>query len=277
MRTAKQANISPSELPEEVRPRTKPFCRRIAVVIGLVGGWIALIQSMTGLYDRFTRPKLEVLGLKPICILQELKHPEPIPDFLHHGIGVIAHVQNGNRELSVNGVDIDGRIYLTYMEYLHYLRMMENGMPLDKYFGQYEKDRPYVRINWAAGPEQGIPITLKPYEQRHICFTVLPPTPHFGIYMLFDNTQVGTSTSTHDPVPDTTPRIMYLFDMDVPSQRPTDIRREVKEGEVKFSLRVAGKSVLVPQSKIVPWKVIWKDDWDRGPAFTLYERQYGHY
>src|SRR5437870_5030788 len=84
-------------------------------IVGVIGGLLGIVGGGLSLYDRFFPPSIEVLGVRPVYIrgaqvFGSGKDREEIP---RRGVSFVVHVRSQGRSVSITGMRIVGKLFLT--------------------------------------------------------------------------------------------------------------------------------------------------------------------
>ncbi len=249
---------------------------RVIYHIILAGGALA---GYLAFYDRWFPPNATVVGLVPVYVYSREEAPHISGGKItitKKGIFVIARIQNGTRSASTSGIDIAGKIYLPFADYDWYGDFPE-GTTYPEIAQDFSRRKPYVIISWTGWPsDQNAPVRLAAHEERFIRFTIRelrsgewPRIVPLGDYLGFDD---GTKMPKRKVY---LPETKFLFKYELMRSLAHDLRDEVKNGLVKFRLRLGAKRILVPSSKILGFRRVTKRQWDELPAQTIYFRELG--
>ena len=239
-------------------------------IVGLIGGIIGALGGGSTLYDRFTKPDLNIIGAAPVAVWTKA---DPDSNQLLHGVSLIVRLQNnGSKPAYVGGATISGKIYLLYNEYWPVARMTGEAKPSKETELEFRHRKPYYLISWS---DQKGPLRVEPDEERFVRFTFVDPISS-GNVTWFSGSRVdhiGFEDISKPPK-----RIMHVpgiqfFFKDTPGKLfrlARDLRDEVKNGLVKIEVQVGSKSKIIEPSKLIGRRELSTAVWDNSPARKIY-------
>lgn len=245
---------------------------KVGPIVGLIGGLIGAVAGSLVLYDRWSEPKLEIIGVAPIGVWSK---GEDV-DAVFKGISLIVRIQNtGNKPAYVVGTDIQGRVNIGFEDYMYRFRP-KNDSDAVAIEAEFERLKPYLLISWVGWPsDQKGPLRLEPDEERFIKFTFAEPYLSWGAFMYTGSLTdyVGYAGTGESPKSiNHSPTIQHFFTRIAKSKNNhlNDVRDEVKRGLIKIELRSGRMSESVDVHKIVDFKYITKSAWDTYSARKIY-------
>jgi len=233
-----------------------------------VSGWITL-------YDHFTAPSVEIVGVVPVNVFLETKVRIDGKEAksTSHGISFVVRVQNGNRPVSLSVLELRGKVLLTFQEYLG-IWDARNGLPMEQVEKEFLRRKPYRVIEWVGWPEEPDQVArMEPHEERYVKFTFLEAT--FGSGGWFRRAPlsdfIGFDDGTKKPKwIDEFPEPPIVFVGASGRMLAADLREDLREGRTHLFLKVASGSVPVPADRIQTIRRVPKEDWQGAPVQADY-------
>lgn len=220
-------------------------------------------------------PSIEVLDVYPLCIGE---HATKDPYTSEYGVATIIRVRGTHGTTFINELDLIGKKFLSsengddgcYMEYYH--KNKASRQEIDKHF---QTKKPYVFISLKGWPkESSSELKLEANQERYIKFIFLEPKSFYYARNLPHEpcAYVGFNDGTKKPITFEYPDFFYLFKMNlnivkdseghgVHLWRPYDIRDEIKNGEINFTIKFGSDQLRIAPSKIRAYRRIRKEDW----------------
>jgi hypothetical protein len=253
--------------------RNVSWIHKWGAIVGLIGGTIGALGGGSTLYDRFTKPDLNIIGATPVGVWTTA-NPDNRPAL--YGVSLIVRLQNnGSKPAYVGGATISGKIYLSYSEYQSRTHMAGDAKPSEEIELEFRHRRPYYLISWSGWiSDQKGPLRVEPGEERFVRFTFNDPINSGNVawfsgsivdHIGFEDTSKPPKRIIH------TPGIQYFF-KDTPGKlfrHARDLRDEVKNGLVKIEVQVGPKSKIIEPSKLIR-RVVTKAAWDNYPTRKIY-------
>ena len=245
--------------------------KKWGAIIGFVGGLIGAIGGGFTIYDRLSQPDLDIIGIAPVAVWTKTQGSEAVS----HGISLIIRLQNkGNKPTYISGVDIHGKVYLSYDEYWPICRSNGYSGTSEDLKSDFMSLKPYFLISWVGWfSDQKGPLRVEPAEERFIKITFAEPILMLGVSSYSGGTQadyVGYEGKGEAPkYVNHYPAIQWFFNFNR-VRRLQDIKDEVKNGLIKFEVRLGTKSKSVDRDKIIGVKQIPKAAWDEYAARKIY-------
>lgn len=242
----------------------------VGAIVGLIGGILGIFGGGYSLYEKLCPPTLEILGVRPAYVkgvdsyLLDGKKVE----FPKRGISFIVHLKSQSRSVSINRLELTGRLALTMNEWVMY---QEKGN-LKEFSSEYEAKKPYYQVSlsgWLNDSKSGI--TFGPYQEGLLRFTFLEPTSaHRGRstdtqYLGFKNPQQNPKLTMH-----------YITAYDFfQRDRETGINipKEIRDGKMKFYLLAGTQKHLISTKNILSLKIIREKDWNEKSILSLYHQE----
>lgn len=268
--------------------RIKKFLRRMTHSCGtddlkglacLIGGIVGLIGGSIGIWKEFAPPSVEIVGARPFAVVERFPS-EDVANPDEEGISVIVHVRSKGREVSLAALDANGKIYLDTGEYLSLLRGQAMGRHIKEIDMERAKLQPYFKISWSAWPtDSRVPVRPEPFEERYVRFTFLEPKqflklPRFDGLM---DAYVGFEDKAPFIIPTrmmTQPTVWHFFRQKVIRDGKevvsSDVRDEIKSGNVRFSLRAGSQSIRISPKKLQQFARITQEAWEKEDPLALY-------
>lgn len=240
-------------------------------IIGFVGGLIGAMGGGLTIYDRWSQPELNIIGVAPVAVWTKSQDIDAVTQ----GISLIIRVQNkDNKPVYVSGADIHGKVYLSYNEYWPICRQRGDTRPGGDIKSDFMSLKPYILISWVGWlSDQKGPLRVEPAEERFFKITFAEPilswdvssySGHRSDYIGYDGKGGSPKYVNHNPA------IQWFFNSKSQDHHLQDIKDEVKNGLIKIEVRFGTKSKCVDRDKIIDFKDITKAAWNSYPARKIY-------
>jgi hypothetical protein len=253
--------------------RNVSWIHKWGAIVGLIGGTIGAWGGGSTLYDRYTKPDLNIIGAAPVAVWTKV---DPDSNQVLYGVSLIVQLQNnGSKPAYVGGSTISGKIYLSYSEYRSHAQMAGDAKPSEEIELEFRHRKPYYLISWSGWlSDQKGPLRVEPDEERFVRFTFNDPINSGNVswftgspvdHVGFEAISKPPKRISHDP------GIQFFF-KDTPGKlfrHARDLRDEVKNGLVKIEVQVGSKSKIIDPSKLIR-RVVTKAAWDNYPARKIY-------
>jgi hypothetical protein len=253
------------------------FVKRYGPVVGLVGGVLGVIAFFLGLYDRWSSPTVEVVGIVPVDVY--LKQDSNIAgdgkiSLVDHGLSFVVQVRSGSRRAFIGDLEIKGKVHIPFNDYISdFPDDHPNGSAIDLWEADFTKRGPYRRISWKAWQADNGPIMVEPHAERFVRLTVVDATAGETVPMRPSPPSyfIGFDDGSKQPVlVDDFPEPRNFL---VGAMGPTfaqDVNSDVKNGNVQLFLRVGSDSVYIPPSQIQRVRRVLKRDWEKDAPDRIY-------
>ena len=213
---------------------------------------------------------LEVLGVRPVYVkgVDSYVLDGKKVEFPKRGISFIVHLKSGSRSVSINRLELTGRLALTMNEWVMY---QEEGN-LKEFSKEYEAKRPYYQVSlsgWITDSKSGI--TFEPYQEGHLRFTFLDSTSA-NRGRSNDPNYLGFMTPKQNPKLTMNNIVAYdFFQRD--RETGINIPKEIRNGEMKFYLWAGTQKHQISPQNILPLKIISEEDWNEKSILSLYHEE----
>ena len=234
-------------------------------IIGMVGGLIGIFAGGIAIYDRLSRPDLEILGIAPIAVW---KRPQHNLDQTVYGISLIAKVKNtGSKACYILGANISGKIYLSFDEFWPIYRRMNLNSSVDEIKTKYNVLKPYRNISWVGwlADKQGL-LRVDPDEERYVKIIFAKPILSIGVTLHSGNSllEIGYEKTNEKPkMINHHPAIQWFME-------DNSLRDEYKNKLLIFEIKLGNGSKYIDQKKISDLKIVTKAAWDEYTARKIY-------
>lgn len=256
-------------------PKKLKFLEKWGATIGLIGVLIGATGGSLALYDRWSEPDLEIIGVAPIAVWAKREDIGVV----FTGISLIVGIQNtGNKPAYLIGTDIQGRVNIGFDEYTYIFRQKNDSDTVAKIESEFKSLKPYLLISWVGwiSEHKGAPLRVEPDEERFVKLTFAEPILTWGALMMYSGSlsdYIGYEGTGESPKSvNHNPTIQHFFTRVAKSKNNhlQDIRDEVKKGLIKIELRFGTESKSVDVHKIIDFKYITKAAWDTYTARKIY-------
>lgn len=254
--------------------RNVSWIHKWGAIVGFIGGTIGIFCGGLNLYDRLTKPDLDIIGAVPVAVYTCL---DPNSNQEYYGVSLIVRLQNnGSKPAYVGGSTISGKIYLLYNEYSPLVRMAGDTRPNEEIELEFRHRKPYYLVSWSGWiSDQKGPLRVEPDEERFVRFTFVDPIS-CGTVTVFSGSRVdhvGFEDINKPPKRISHNLVIQFFFKDTPGKLfhyPRDLRDEVKSGLVKIEVLIGSKSKIIEPSKLIGGRMVTKAAWDNYPARKIY-------
>ena len=150
--------------------RIVSWINKWGAIVGLIGGIIGAFGGGLTLYDRFTKPDLNIIGAAPVAVWTKVEAATVL-----YGVSLIVRLQNnGSKPAYVGGSTISGKIYLLHNDYWPLVRMSGDTRPGEEIKLEFRHRKPYYLVSWSGWiSDQKGPLRVEPGEERfcsiHVC------------------------------------------------------------------------------------------------------------
>jgi len=239
--------------------------KQFGVIIALVAAITGIFTGGLGLYDRLSRPKIEVLGIAPIVVWQR---PQDDIENTFYGISIIIKVKNiGTKQNCILGADLSGKIYLSYDEFWPIYRQNNPKSSPDEIKTKFNKLKPYRNISWVGWlTDHKDLLRVDPGKERFVKVTFSEPFLSFAVSMHSGNIldEIGYEKTMEQPkIINHSPAIQWFM-------KDNSLRDEYMNNLVKITVKLGNESMYVDQDKIVDLKIVTKAAWDEYDARKIY-------
>jgi len=248
--------------------------------VGLIGGIIGTIGGGLLIWDRLMAPVLQEVEALPVCVSEQTDSTSPSRNSVF-GISVIVRCQAGSRTVFVSGLDLIGKKYLSVDEYSAYTGK-KKMKDIEK---EVAERKPYLSLLWSGWPEeQGVSVRIEPYEERYIRFIFLKPSP-FHYFNIEGPPHLGYDDKSKEPDRiKTIPSLFDIFKMRSTFEKQPDgttvqylipygLRDDIKNGSLKFQLRVGSRQRVISSQDIIGFRLIELNKWKIETAQALFHEQ----
>lgn len=234
-----------------------------------------MIGGGLGLWDRFIPPAVEPVEVLPVYVWSVEKAMVDNREIksLKRGFSIIVRLRSKGRITIITGLDISGKQRMTLDEWTAFDG--KNSESLKDIEARYIQRKPFYRISWTGWMEDSrVPIKLEAHEERYIRFTVVEP--HIGAGgRTMDGRYIGFDDGSRTPQAVRYHAEAWDFFIHGTSSEgfgwePHGISNEIKDGEIRFYLRVGASTILIPPHMFRSLKKVRQKDWNEKSVENLF-------
>ena len=216
-------------------------------------------------------PGLLIKSLTPVMIYQYKEFtfsPEKKVKFMDKGVSFAIHMKSESKPITVSRLKVKGKIFISPNRYLP---LDENvGRNIEEIYREWEERKPYIVADWTAvidHPKSNESLTA--FDDKVLSFTLIDPIvsgqPESGWTVPFSD-YLGYSDGSKKPIKlRTYPEFNFIFKTEIGKEFPFDIRDEIKNGDLAFSLVAGSKEYPIPFGYFRKPKLFRKEYWDKNP------------
>ncbi len=239
----------------------------VGAIVGAAGGLGTYYFS-----DRIkkTPPEIKVKSIIPVMIYEtkEITFTGEKISFMNKGISFVLHVKSYSKPVTISRLKIKGKVFISPNFYLS--QGGNVGRNIEEVSQEWENRKPYIKVDWTAFiDEKKSDNTLNEFDDKLICFNLIDPIasgqaesgweiPVSDYFGYSDGSKEPTKTRTY-------PEFDFFFKTEIGQKFPSDIRDEIKNGDIQFILIAGSKEMVIPYEYFKPPTLFKKNYWDKSP------------
>ena len=234
-------------------------------IISAIGGFGAYI-----FYNKIKNspPDLLIESITPVMLYKPIKFNSARMNeykFMDKGISFVIHLKSKSRPITVSRLEVKGKIYTSLTEYLGLL--VKAGTNVNEAYQEWKDKKPYVNVELTAYiDEKRSNGKLDAFEDKVISFILLDSIgfgqAETGWFDSFSD-YVGYSDGSKKPIKlRTYPEYNFIFKTVMGNEFPFDIRDEIKNGELEFTLVAGARYIPISYEVFKKIKTFELDYWE---------------
>jgi hypothetical protein len=238
-----------------------------AILGGVLGGGIGALSNSIEIFDRFTKPNVEITGILPILTWKKISD-----DHTAEGLSFIVGIKNEQvKPAYVTGLEISGKINLNKKGDIMMFKLDEASRE-KQYFAKISWKDSYIKDQ----EQQTSSIKIEPHDERYIKFVFSDPINSGDVYK-FDGDTNTMNEYLGNEDDNIKPRIIYdpnpnyfFINNSAPNFRPERFRPELSANEIKIELILGNKKIKIDNNQIKKYAFVTEEYWNSATAKKIY-------